>query len=77
MTMKNITIALANKMVDSLEILVDLGFYPSRSEIIREGLKKFLMKEKKYEQLLEPKNLKALKMKQIEFLKGNSLFLKE
>ena len=43
--MKIATINIPNAYLDCMETLVNLGFYPSRSEVVREALKHFLNRE--------------------------------
>lgn len=43
--MKIITINLSEPHVKALQVLQDLGLYPSRSEAIRVAIRDFLMKE--------------------------------
>ncbi|MEJ2250089.1 MAG: ribbon-helix-helix protein, CopG family [Candidatus Lokiarchaeota archaeon] len=43
--MKIITINLPDKFLSAIQVLNDLGIYPSRSEAIRTALKDFLDKE--------------------------------
>lgn len=43
--MQIITINLPEKYLDAIQILNDLGLYPSRSEAIRQALYDFLSKE--------------------------------
>jgi Arc/MetJ-type ribon-helix-helix transcriptional regulator len=45
--MKIITINLPNKYISAIQILNDLGIYPSRSEAIRIALRDFLSNELK------------------------------
>jgi len=43
--LKITTINLPEQYIESLRHLVDLGYFPSRSEAIRQALKQFLNKE--------------------------------
>lgn len=43
--MKIVTINIADQYLEAIEILVNLGFYPSRSEAVRQALKQFLTNE--------------------------------
>jgi len=43
--LKITTINLPEQYIESLDYLVDLGYFPSRSESIRQALKQFLSKE--------------------------------
>ena len=58
--MKIITINLPTRYLDAIQILNDLGLYPSRSEAIRIALKDFLSKELKMYQELESDSFKML-----------------
>jgi len=51
--MKIITINLSEKYLSAIQILNDLGVYPSRSEAIRTALKQFLQKELNFYHSLE------------------------
>ena len=56
--MKIITINLSEKYLSAIQVLNDLGIYPSRSEAIRIALKQFLPKELKFFETLESKQFK-------------------
>ena len=58
--MKIITINLPEKYLSAIQILNDLGVYPSRSEAIRIALKDFLDDELKMYETLEDKPFKIL-----------------
>ncbi len=58
--MKVITINLPEKYLSAIQVLNDLGVYPSRSEAIRTALKQFLQKELDYYRSLEVENFKML-----------------
>ncbi len=58
--MKIITINLPEKYLSAIQILNDLGVYPSRSEAIRIALKDFLDDELKMYETLEDKPFKKL-----------------
>ena len=58
--MKIITINLPEKYLDAIQILNDLGVYPSRSEAIRIALRDFLAGELKMFQDLDEDNFKML-----------------
>ncbi|MBN1803052.1 MAG: ribbon-helix-helix protein, CopG family [Candidatus Lokiarchaeota archaeon] len=58
--MKIITINLPEKYLNAIQILNDLGIYPSRSEAIRIALDKFLTKELKMDKDLDEENFRAL-----------------
>lgn len=58
--MKIITINLPEKYLSAIQILNDLGIYPSRSEAIRNALKDFLEDELKMYEELEDESFKML-----------------
>ena len=66
--MKITTINIPNAYLDCIEVLVNMGFYPSRSEAVRVALKQFLTDEADIIEDLEPENFKKLKNIQMEML---------
>ncbi len=58
--MKIITINLPEKYLQAIQILNDMGVYPSRSEAIRIALQNFLTKELKMFKALEDDSFKML-----------------
>lgn len=58
--MKIITINLPEKYLQAIQILNDMGVYPSRSEAIRIALHQFLAKELKMFKDLEDDSFKML-----------------
>ena len=58
--MKIITINLSEQYLNAIQILNDLGIYPSRSEAIRIALRDFLSNELKFYQDLDEENFKML-----------------
>jgi Arc/MetJ-type ribon-helix-helix transcriptional regulator len=58
--MKIITINLPEKYLQAIQILNDMGVYPSRSEAIRMALHDFLSKELKMYKDLDDENFKIL-----------------
>jgi Arc/MetJ-type ribon-helix-helix transcriptional regulator len=67
--MKICTINLPEQYVEALETLVDLGYYPSRSEAVREALRQFLPYETDLMTTkLLPKQFTQLKKKQLEVM---------
>ncbi|MBD3253754.1 MAG: ribbon-helix-helix protein, CopG family [Candidatus Lokiarchaeota archaeon] len=58
--MKIITINLPEKYLSAIQILNELGIYPSRSEAIRIALRDFLSKELKMYEELEDENFERL-----------------
>ena len=57
---KIITINLPEKYLQAIQILNDMGIYPSRSEAIRNALQDFLSKELKMYNDLEDEKFKML-----------------
>jgi Arc/MetJ-type ribon-helix-helix transcriptional regulator len=58
--MKIITINLPEKYLQAIQILNDMGVYPSRSEAIRIALRNFLSNELKMFKDLDDENFKIL-----------------
>ena len=58
--MKIITINLPEKYLQAIQVLNDMGIYPSRSEAIRIALGDFLSKELKMYNDLDDENFKIL-----------------
>lgn len=58
--MKIITINLPEKYLAAIQVLQDMGVYPSRSEALRVALKQFLVKELKFNSELEPESFKMI-----------------
>ncbi len=58
--MKIITINLPEKYLQAIQILNDMGVYPSRSEAIRNALREFLTKELKMFKDLDEESFKML-----------------
>jgi len=58
--MKIITINLPEKYLQAIQILNDMGVYPSRSEAIRNALHDFLTKELKMFKDLDEESFKML-----------------
>ena len=58
--LKIITINLPERALSAIQILNDLGLYPSRSEVIRIALRDFLSNELKYYQELEDDKFQAI-----------------
>ena len=63
--MKNITIALSESMVTAIDKLVDLGFYPSRSECLRTGITQFLPGDIRLQDMLAEDKFSGLKADQM------------
>jgi len=64
--MRVCTIYVPNIYSDCVDILVNMGFYPSRSEAVRHALKRFLMKEAEFAEKIDSKTFKNLILKQME-----------
>ena len=64
--MKIVTINIPDQYLDCIQVLVGLGYYPSRSEAVRQALKRFLTEESKITTDMEPENFQALKSEQME-----------
>lgn len=58
--MQIITINLPEKYLAAIQVLNDMGCYPSRSEVIRVALHQFLTKELKMYKDLNPESFKML-----------------
>ena len=63
--MKIVTINIPNQYLDCLESLVNLGYFPSRSEAVREALKQFLEHEEVFNDGLNPVKFHNLKEQQM------------
>ena len=61
--MRIITINLPEKYLDAIQVLNDLGLYPSRSEAIRAALGDFLKDEIDMDSNLDLENFKSIMMK--------------
>jgi len=68
--LKIVTLNLPDQYLACIKVLVDLGFYPSRSEAIRQALKGFLSKESRIIKEFEPINFETLKVHQMNALIG-------
>ena len=66
--MKICTINIPDIYIDCIKVLVDMGFYPSRSEAVRTALKYFLGKEGEIVEELDAENFKQLKHDQLKVL---------
>lgn len=65
MSMKIATINLPDDYLSCIEILVNLGYYPSRSECVREALKQFLGRETTLNENLKAETFQHLKKTQM------------
>lgn len=66
MPLKIITINIPDQYLDCIKVLTDFGYFPSRSEAIRQAIKQFLYKETQLIKDLDPDvfgNLKDVQMK--------------
>lgn len=66
--MKIITINIPNQYLDCLETMCKMGFFPSRSEAVRQALKQFLAKEEEVNKDLNAERFQQLKENQMEAL---------
>ena len=64
--MRIVTINIPDQYLDCIQVLVNLGYYPSRSEAVRQALKRFLKEEEKMTTDMGPENFQALKSEQME-----------
>ncbi|MHA1745704.1 MAG: ribbon-helix-helix domain-containing protein [Promethearchaeota archaeon] len=64
--MRIVTINIPDQYLDCIQVLVNLGYYPSRSEAVRQALKRFLTEEDKMTTGMNPENFQALKSEQME-----------
>lgn len=63
--MKIVTINVPDQYLDCVEIMVNNGFFPSRSEVVREALKEFLTNEVEMNKGLKYKNFEQMKKQQM------------
>lgn len=66
MPMRITTINIPDQYLDCIESMVNVGFFPSRSEAVREALKHFLAKEAELNKGLDAKAFERLKRNQME-----------
>lgn len=66
--MRITTINIPDQYLDCIETLVNLGFFPSRSEAVREALKLFLSQEAEFLGDMEPGQFRMLKEEQLRAL---------
>ncbi|MCF2140933.1 MAG: type II toxin-antitoxin system ParD family antitoxin [Candidatus Lokiarchaeota archaeon] len=64
--MKIVTINIPDQYLDGIETMVNLGFYPSRSEAVRQALKQFLAREAQFSEDLETDRFAKLKQFQLD-----------
>ena len=65
MPMKIVTINVPDQYLDCIETLVNMGFFPSRSEVVREALKVFLTNEAELNKGLDHQNFEVMKRQQM------------
>lgn len=70
MSMRIATINIPDSYLESFESLIELGFFNSRSQIVREALREFLDKEQQFIEEMKTDNFK--KIKAIQLKKVNS-----
>lgn len=58
--LKIITINLPLKVVEAIELLRDLGLYPSKSEFLRSAIREFLEEELRFDLELDPILFKSI-----------------
>lgn len=68
--MRIATINIPDSYLESFESLIELGFFNSRSQIVREALREFLDKEQQFIEEMKTDNFK--KIKAIQLKKVNS-----
>jgi Arc/MetJ-type ribon-helix-helix transcriptional regulator len=66
--MKIVTINIPDQYLDCIESMVNLGFYPSRSEAVREALKQFIVRECQFKKDIDPESFKQMKKQQMGVL---------
>jgi Arc/MetJ-type ribon-helix-helix transcriptional regulator len=66
--LKIVTINIPDQYLDCIQSMVELGFFPSRSEAVRVALKQFLVRESEINDGFEHENFKQIKVKQVEAL---------
>jgi len=69
--MKICTINLPQQYIDAIKVLTDIGYFPNRSEAIRQALAQFLVKEVKMIEGIRVENFRELKENQMNALIGS------
>jgi len=69
MKMKIITINLPDRYYDDINILKEIGFYPSLSEFVRQAIHDLLAKDLEFNDDCKPKKFKELLEKELEAFK--------
>jgi Arc/MetJ-type ribon-helix-helix transcriptional regulator len=67
--MKIVTINIPDQYLDCIESMVNLGFYPSRSEAVREALKQFIIHEANLSRDMEKETFEGIKKRQLSVLR--------
>ena len=70
--MKIVTINIPDQYLDCLKVLENLGYYPSRSEAVREALRYFLNREGVLNEELEVDSFLEMKKEQLQFMMQNA-----
>jgi Arc/MetJ-type ribon-helix-helix transcriptional regulator len=70
MPMKIVTINIPDQYLDCIEVMIQMGFFPSRSEAVREALKQFLVNEVDINHALTSEGFQQLKRQQLEEILG-------
>ncbi len=70
MAVKITTINIPDQYLDCVAVLVDMGYYPSRSECVREAIKQFLINEVDLIEDLDQDNFLKLKENQMKVMLG-------
>ena len=65
--MKVCTINVPERYLDCIAVLVEMGYFPSRSEAVRQALTQFVSKEVSNFEQLSKENFKDIKQEQLEF----------
>lgn len=66
--MKIVTLNLPDQYLDCFDTMVNMGYFPSRSEAVRQAIKQFLVNENELNKDLNPERFRALKQCQSEAL---------
>jgi Arc/MetJ-type ribon-helix-helix transcriptional regulator len=68
MGLKIVTLNIPDQYLACIEVLVNMGYYPSRSEATRVAVKQFLDREDDMNKSLDPSEFSALKSREWEVL---------
>lgn len=69
--MRICTINVPNAYLECISVLTDMGYFPSRSEAVRQALAKFVSKELGNMEQLTGENFKEIKQEQLKFFLNN------